>query len=171
VPLTIHVRDLAGLGRRHLGYSDWHEITQRRIDLFAEATGDQQWIHVDPGRAAAGPYGGTIAHGFFTLALAPVLLAEIMRFDGVDIMVNRGLTEVHLRAPVPVGARIRMGAELLSVRPRPRDYVETTVRLTFDSEVDERRQSVAVAELVVLLHAQPSTTDVQAGSHQRRETG
>lgn len=153
MPQIVHVRDVPDLSGRHLGYSDWHEISQRQVDLFAEATWDQQWIHVDPDRAADGPYGGTIAHGFLIVSLAPALLAEIMQFDGVDIMVNRGLGELRLRAPVPVGARVRMGAELLSVRRRPRGYLETLVRLTFDTELGGRSQQAAAADLIVLLHA------------------
>jgi acyl dehydratase len=155
VPQIVHVDDLAGLGPRHLGYSEWHEIGQRQVDLFAEATWDQQWIHVDPVRAADGPYGGTIAHGFLIVSLAPALLAEIMQFAGVDVMVNRGLESLRLQAPVPVGAKVRMGADLVSIRPRPRGYVETLVRLTFDSELDGNVQRAAVADLVVLLHATP----------------
>ena len=153
MPQIVHVRDVPDLSGRHLGYSDWHEISQRQVDLFAEATWDQQWIHVDPDRAADGPSGGTIAHGFLIVSLAPALLAEIMQFDGVDIMVNRGLGELRLRAPVPVGARVRMGAELLSVRRRPRGYLETLVRLTFDTELGGRSRQAAVADLIVLLHA------------------
>jgi acyl dehydratase len=153
VPQTVHVRELFGLAGSHLGHSEWHEITQRQVDLFAEATWDQQWIHVDPARAADGPYGGTIAHGVLVIALAPALLAEILTFDGVDMMINRGLGELTLRSPVPVGARVRMGAELVSVRRRPRGFVETLVRLGFESVVDGHATRAAVADLVVLLHA------------------
>jgi acyl dehydratase len=159
VPQTVHVRDLFDLSGQHLGHSDWHEISQRQVDIFAEATWDQQWIHVDPTRAADGPYGRTIAHGFLIIALAPALLAEILTFDGVDMMINRGLAELKLRSPVPVGARVRMAADLVSVRRRPRGYVETLVRLGFDSEVDGRVERAVVADLIVLLHAidEPST--------------
>jgi acyl dehydratase len=151
VPRIVHVNELFDLAGQHLGHSDWHEITQHQVDLFADATWDHQWIHVDPARAAAGPYGRTIAHGFLIIALAPALLAEILQFDGIDVMVNRGLGELKLRAPVPVGARVRMAADLVSVRRRPRGYVETLVRLGFDSEVDGRRERAVVADLVVLL--------------------
>jgi len=71
---------------RHLGHSDWHEVTQQQIDLFAEATWDHQWIHVDPERAASGPYGGTIAHGFLTISLTPALMAEIWCVEGIDMV-------------------------------------------------------------------------------------
>jgi acyl dehydratase len=149
----VHVDELFDLAGQPLGHSEWHEITQHQVDLFAEATWDHQWIHVDPVRAATGPYGGPIAHGFLIMALAPALLAEILQFDGIDMMINRGLGELKLRAPVPVGARVRMAADLVSVRRRPRGYVETLVRLGFDSETNGRQERAAVADLVVLLHA------------------
>jgi len=155
VPLTVHVRDLPGMSGRHLGYSDWHEITQRQVDQFAEATWDHQWIHVDPERAAGGPYGGTIAHGFLTISLAPALMAEIWRVEGIDVTVNHGLGSLSLRSPVPVGARIRMGAQITATRPRPRGFVEVTFRLTFEcvpAGDDDPVQRVATADLVLLLH-------------------
>jgi acyl dehydratase len=155
VPLTVHVRDLPGMSGRHLGYSAWHEITQRQVDQFAEATWDHQWIHVDPERAADGPYGGTIAHGFLTISLAPALMAEIWRVEGIDVTVNHGLGALSLRSPVPVGAQVRMGAQISATRPRPRGFVEVTFRLTFEcappDQVD-RAQRVATADLVLLLH-------------------
>jgi acyl dehydratase len=99
----------------HLGYSDWLEITQERVDQFAEATGDFQWIHVDPERAQNGPFGGTIAHGYLTLSLASYLLPQIVRYEGFAMAVNYGLDKVRFPAPVRVGARIRAGAELAQV--------------------------------------------------------
>jgi acyl dehydratase len=152
VPLTVHVRDLPTLHGCHLGHSDWHEITQRQVDLFAEATWDRQWIHVDPSRAAAGPYGATIAHGFLTIALAPALMAEIWTVEGVDVNVNRGLSALALRAPVPVGAMIRMGAVLLTSRPRPRGFIDTSFALTFETRLAGCERRVATAELMLLLH-------------------
>jgi acyl dehydratase len=170
-PLTVHIRDLADLDPGHLGHSDWHEITQRQVDLFAEATWDQQWIHVDPERAASGPYGGTIAHGFLIIGLTPALLAEIVRFDGVDMLVNSGLTDVRLRAPVPVGARVRMGAELRQVRARPRDYVEARLGLAFSSVHGNHDRTAATAELVLLLHATSQVdSQLDPASHHRRDT-
>jgi acyl dehydratase len=100
---------------RHLGYSDWLEITQERVDQFAEATGDFQWIHVDPERAKDGPFGGTIAHGYLTLSLASFLLPQIVRYEGFTMAVNYGLGKVRFPSPVRVGARIRAGAELAAV--------------------------------------------------------
>src|SRR6476620_5842310 len=94
----------------HLGYSDYVEITQEQVNLFADATGDHQWIHVDPERAKAGPFGGPIAHGYLTLALVPYFLPTILRVDGISMGVNYGCEKVRFPSPVPVGAKVRMGA-------------------------------------------------------------
>ena len=99
----------------HLGYSDWHTVTQAQISMFAEATGDHQWIHVDPEAAAKGPFGTTIAHGYLTLALIPMLVSQVSRVDGVRMGVNYGLNKVRFPAPVPVGSRVRAGVRLKSV--------------------------------------------------------
>src|SRR3954467_5798661 len=100
---------------RHLGHSDWVTITQERVNAFADATGDHQWIHVDPERATReSPFGGPIAHGSLTLSLGPRPAPEIMRVDGVKMGVNYGAEKVRFPSPVPVGSKLRMGAELLS---------------------------------------------------------
>lgn len=96
----------------HLGYSDWLTIEQHRVDRFAEATGDFQWIHVDQERAAQGPFGGTIAHGYLTISLLPVLMGEVVTFDGLAMAMNYGNNKVRFTAPVRVGSRIRGGFEL-----------------------------------------------------------
>ncbi len=92
---------------QELGVSDWLEVDQKRIDLFADATGDHQWIHVDPERAAEGPFGSTIAHGYLTLSLLPALVPQILRVEGVRMGVNYGTDKVRFPAPVPVGSRLR----------------------------------------------------------------
>src|SRR5947199_380750 len=99
----------------HLGYSDWLEITQDRIDGFADATGDHQWIHVDPERAKDGPFGTTIAHGYLTLALTNLLLPQLLQVPGATMGINYGTDRVRFPAPVPVGSRIRMSSELVDV--------------------------------------------------------
>lgn len=100
----------------HLGYSDWLEVTQERVNQFAEATGDFQWIHVDVERAAKeSPYGGTIAHGYLTMSLSNMLVPTIVRYEGFSLAVNYGADRVRFPAPVPVGARIRAGVELTEV--------------------------------------------------------
>ncbi len=95
-----------------LGRSDLHEITQEAVDKFADATGDHQWIHVDPERAKDGPFGGTIAHGYLTLSLVPVLLPEILEITGFSLVVNYGCEKVRFPSPVRVGSKVRATAVL-----------------------------------------------------------
>lgn len=127
---------------RHVGYSDWMEITQDRIDAFADATGDHQWIHVDPVRAAQGPYGATIAHGYLTLSLLPVLGAEVMEIRGFRMMINYGVDKVRFPAPVPVGSRIRAGIELTSLQRRA-SGVQLGSLVTVEVEGSDRPAVVA----------------------------
>ena len=122
---------------RHLGTSDWLQITQERIDQFADATGDHQWIHVDPERAAAGPFGTTIAHGYLTLSLSNALLPEIVEVQGISMGVNYGVGKVRFPAPVPVGSRIRARAELLAADDVP-GGVQTTVLITVELEGSDK---------------------------------
>lgn len=122
---------------RHLGYSEWLQVDQRRIDLFAEATGDHQWIHVDPERAAAGPFGKTIAHGYLTLSLANLFLPQIMRVENTSMGVNYGCERVRFPAPVPVGSRLRGGGEVLSAE-EVKGGVQVVVRLTIEIEGSDR---------------------------------
>lgn len=121
----------------HLGYSDWRRVTQEEIDLFAEATGDRQWIHVDPEKAAAGPYGKTIAHGYLTLSLVPVLVQQIYRVTGLSMQVNYGSDKLRFPAPVPVDSRIRAGAELIRIDRNDRGG-RATVRVTVEVEASDR---------------------------------
>lgn len=132
----------------HLGYSDWLEIDQKRIDLFAEATGDHQWIHVDPERAKDGPYGKTIAHGYLTLSLLPVLGTQIFSLEDLKMKVNYGSNKVRYPAPVPVGSRIRAGAEFKSLE-RTAKGANLVVGYTIEIEGGER--PALVAETVVVL--------------------
>ena len=111
--------ELKSLVGEHLGYSDYMEITQDRVNQFADATGDHQWIHVDVERAKAGPFGGPIAHGYLTLSLGPVLYPTIVRIEGFSMGVNYGANKVRFPAPVPVGARLRLGVKLLASRTSP----------------------------------------------------
>jgi acyl dehydratase len=102
-----HLADLAVLEGREIGRSDWVVVEQSSIDLFAQATGDAQWIHVDPARAAAGPFGTTVAHGFLTLSLLSQLFAAAVAFEDVRMSLNYGLDRVRFPSPVPVGSRLR----------------------------------------------------------------
>lgn len=121
----------------HLGYSDWRQVTQKEIDLFAEATGDRQWIHVDREKAATGPYGKTIAHGYLTLSLVPILVQQIYRVSGLAMQVNYGSDKLRFPAPVPVDSRIRAGAELVKVE-RDAKGGRATVRVTVEVEGSDR---------------------------------
>jgi len=120
------IEELRALVGTHLGYSDYRTVTQEEVNLFADATGDHQWIHVDPERAATGPFGHTIAHGYFTLSLVPVMLGGIMRIDGVAMGLNYGSNKVRFMSPVPVGSEIRAGATLIAVEDQS-DAVQVTV--------------------------------------------
>ena len=133
----------AAIGQ-HIGYSEWMEITQERVDAFADATGDHQWIHVDPARAAEGPYGTTIAHGYLTLSLLPVLGNQVMDIRGFSMMINYGLGKVRFPAPVPVGSRIRAGVELTSLDRKPSGAQLTTL-VTVEIEGGDRPAVVAEA--------------------------
>ena len=111
--------DLAASVGQEIGVSDWHEIPQSQIDLFAEATGDDQWIHVDPERASQGPYGTTIEHGYLTLSLLAPLMKTTYRIEGAKMAVNYGLNKVRFAAPVRVGSRVRVRVSLASVDEIP----------------------------------------------------
>jgi len=137
------LRQLVG---RELGPTAWREIDQARVDAFAAATDDPQWIHVDPERAAAGPFGTTIAHGFLTLSLVVSMLAEVLAVDGYALTVNYGLNRVRFPAPVPVGRRIRARFRVDSVEEvtgGDQAFVSATV------ESDGGEKPVCVAELVL----------------------
>ncbi len=132
----------------HLGHSDWHVITQEQVDLFAEATGDHQWIHTDPERAASGPFGTTIAHGYLTLSLVPTLVREIYRIESLRMGVNYGSNKVRFPSPVPVGSKIRAGAELLELKRNPQG-AQSTIRVTIEREAGDK--PACIAEIVSVL--------------------
>lgn len=135
-------QELAGSVGSHLGYSDWLEITQERIDAFAEATDDHQWIHVDPEQARAGPFGTTIAHGYLTLSLAVPFVSEILSVGGVSMGVNYGTNRVRFVSPVPVGAKLRAGGTLAAVEDVPGGY-QVSLDLTFEIQGSEKPACVA----------------------------
>jgi len=145
---TMIIEGIDGLKARvgeHLGYSDWVEITQDQVNRFADATGDHQWIHVDVERAKAGPFGGPIAHGYLTLALGPGLLPTVIEVRGISMGVNYGANKIRFPAPVPVGAKLRLGAKLLAVDDVP-GGAQGTIELTF--EVDGAAKPSCVAEVL-----------------------
>ena len=138
---------------RHLGYSDWLPITQDRVDLFADATGDHQWIHVDPERAKSGPFGGPIAHGYLTLSLVNLFLPQIVEVRGISMGVNYGADRVRFPAPVRVGARVRGGAELLKVEETKDGGVQATIRVTV--EVEGGGRPACVVDTISRYYPQP----------------
>jgi len=121
----------------HLGYSAWHTVSQQQIDQFAEATGDHQWIHVDVEKAAKGPYGRTIAHGYLTLSLVPLLAKQIYQVSGLAMGVNYGVDKLRFPAPVLVDSRIRAGAELIALDITG-NRGRATVRFTVEVEGGDR---------------------------------
>ncbi|UNO42930.1 MaoC family dehydratase [Streptomyces sp. MST-110588] len=126
----------------NLGTSDWLEIDQKRIDLFADATGDHQWIHVDQEAAAAGPFGSTIAHGYLTLSLLPALVPRLMRVDNVKMGINYGVNKVRFPAPVPVGSRVRATATIADVTEVP-GGVQLATTVTVEREGGDKPVCVA----------------------------
>ena len=145
-PVT-HIATLASLAQRvgqELGVSDWISVDQTMIDDFARATGDHQWIHVDPVRAAAGPFGCTIAHGFLTLSLLPRLAEAALQIDDVRMGLNYGLNRVRFPAPVPVGSRLRGRLKLLACDALP-DGAQITMEVRIEREGSDKPVCVAQA--------------------------
>ncbi len=141
------IEGLQALVGQPLGQSDWFLVTQERVNSFAEGTGDHQWIHCDPERAAReSPYGTTVAHGFFTLSLSPVLAQQIYSVKGLKLVLNYGLNRVRFPGPVKVGSRVRMRCELLEAKVTPHG-VQVTTKNAFEVEGEEK--PVCVAESVV----------------------
>ncbi|TQS28340.1 MaoC family dehydratase [Microbispora sp. KK1-11] len=137
------IRALAG---KDLGHSGWLEIGQERVNTFADATDDHQWIHVDPVRAADGPFGGPIAHGYLTLSLVIPLFNELLDIQGVKMSVNYGLEKVRFPSPVKVGSRIRLAAAVVSVEDVPGDGVQ--MLLDFTVETDGSAKPACVARVI-----------------------
>ncbi|MEV4456995.1 MaoC family dehydratase [Microbispora sp. NPDC049633] len=142
-----NLAELKAAKGEHLGYSDWREIGQERVDLFADATDDHQWIHVDPERAKDGPFGGTIGHGYLTLSLLPSLVSELYQVGGLRMAINYGLNKVRFPRPVPVGSRVRAGAEIADVKGTPSG---TLVNLRVTIEVEGVDRPACVADTLTL---------------------
>jgi acyl dehydratase len=141
------VTDLAAVAGQEIGQSDWVTITQEDVNLFADATGDHQWIHVDPERAAQGPFGGTIAHGFMTLSLLPRLQHQIYTVKGIKLAINYGLNKVRFPAPVPVGSKVRAKSSLVDVDDLGNGAVQATVSTIV--EIQGSPKPACVAESIV----------------------
>jgi acyl dehydratase len=141
--IDIDVRTLAGRIGQEIAVSDWLEVTQARIDQFADATGDHQWIHVDPARAAVElPSKSTIAHGFLTLSLISTLIRESIRFTGLRMAINYGLNRVRFVSPVPAGSRIRALITLLAVDPVAEGF-QVTWQVTIERDGGDKPACVA----------------------------
>jgi len=138
--------ELRALAGTDLGHTDWLEITQDRVDTFADATDDHQWIHVDPERAATGPFGGTIAHGYLTLSLIIPLFNQLLEISGVSMSLNYGLERVRFPSPVRVGAKIRLRGTVDSVEPVAGNGVQ--MQLTFTVEIEGASKPACVAQAV-----------------------
>jgi acyl dehydratase len=132
-----------------LGTSEWHDVSQEDIDAFADVTGDHQWIHVDPERAKDTPVGGTIAHGYYTLSLAPMFTEQVLSLDGFAFAINYGLNKVRFPAPLPIGSRVRMTAKLANLEDVP-GGAQMTLELTFERDGGEK--PVCVAETLTRVY-------------------
>jgi acyl dehydratase len=133
----------------HIGSSEWHTITQQRIQAFADATDDHQWIHLDAERAATGPFGTTVAHGFLTLSLIPMLVREVYRVEQARMVVNYGLNRVRFPAPLPSGSDVRADVELLNVAEHD-GRVQVTSRVTVN--IRDAEKPCCVAETLTLVY-------------------
>jgi acyl dehydratase len=142
---TVTVADLPTLQTVVLGPGPWHEVSQQQISQFADATGDHQWIHVDPERAAAGPFGRTIAHGYLTLSLIPVLLVELLQVHDAVRAINYGLDKARFPAPVPVGSRVRLTAVVEKVESVSSGF---QVVLAATVECDTATKPACVAQVI-----------------------
>jgi acyl dehydratase len=151
--MTIAMSGLGELRARagqHLGYTGWLQVDQDRINTFADATDDHQWIHVDVERARSGPFGGPVAHGYLTLSLLIPLWSELVQMHGITMAVNYGLNKVRFPAPVPAGSKIRLGASLAAIRDVP-GGVEALIDAVIES--DASAKPVCVAQAVLRYYA------------------
>ena len=150
-PITVDgIEGVKSLIGQELGPTDWVEITQEMVNQFADATGDHQWIHVDTGKAAAGPFGTTIAHGFLSLSLFPALTPEIYLIEGVKMGINYGTNKVRFPSPLPVGSKVRAGATLMSVEQTKDGGYQVTNEVTLEREGGEK--PICVAQTVARLY-------------------
>lgn len=139
------IDELKSMVGEHLGYSDYMTIDQQRVNLFADATGDHQWIHIDVERAKSGPFGGPIAHGYLTLSLGPVLIPQVFSVGGIVMGVNYGANKIRFVSPVPVGSRLRAGVKVLAV-----DDTAGGARVTLETtfECEGASKPACIAEII-----------------------
>lgn len=150
--LTLTIDELEHAGERELGTSSWHTVTQEQINMFADATGDHQWIHVDPERAADGPFGTTVAHGYLTLSMLPMWIAEIVSISDATMGLNYGTEKIRFTNPVPVGSRVRVHAKLLKTERRgPSVLWNVGVQV----EIEGKDKPALVGEVVYMVAGAP----------------
>ena len=151
-PTTLTIDELEGSGERELGTSPWHDITQEQVHKFADATGDHQWIHVDPERAAAGPFGSTVAHGYLTLSMLPMLLAEVVTVSDAALGLNYGTEKIRFTSPVPVGSRVRLHARLVKTQRRGPSVIWN---VGVEVEIEGKEKPALVGEVVYMAAGAP----------------
>ena len=139
--------DLLDLVGQNLGTTEWIKVTQQQVDLFADATGDRQWIHTDAERAAKGPFKGTIAHGYLTLSLAPIVIGQVLQIRELTAALNYGLNKVRFPAPVRVGSQIRATVTVMHAQQKT-SGVQAVFTLTY--EIDGEKRPACVADVIVL---------------------
>ena len=148
MPVEMTLAELEASDERDLGVSEWRTIDQKHIDLFADATGDHQWIHVNPEMAAQGPFGTTVAHGYLSLSLLPALLSEVMTLTDAKMGVNYGTDKIRFTAPVPVGSKVRAKARLLNSERRGDGIL---YKVGVEVEIDGRDKPALVGEVLYLV--------------------
>jgi acyl dehydratase len=149
---TLTIDELEKSGERELGESSWHDITQEQVNTFADATGDHQWIHIDPERAAEGPFGTTVAHGYLTLSMLPMLLSEVVSVSDAVMGVNYGTEKVRFTSPVPVGSRVRLKAKLVKTQRRGPSVIWT---VGVEVEIEGKEKPALVGEVVYMAAGAP----------------
>ena len=149
---TLTIDELEQSGERELGTSSWHDITQEQVNPFADATGDHQWIHVDPERAADGPFGTTVAHGYLTLSMLPMLLSEVVSVSDAVMGLNYGTEKVRFTSPVPVGSRVRMNAKLVKTQRRGPSVIWY---VGVEIEIEGKEKPALVGEVVYMAAGAP----------------
>ncbi len=145
---TLTIADLESAEERELGVSEWHTVEQKHIELFADATGDHQWIHVDPEMAKQGPFGTTVAHGYLSLSLLPKLLGEVMSVTDAKMGVNYGTDKVRFTSPVPSGSRVRVKAKLMNSQ-RKGDGI--LYKVGVEMEIEGQEKPAMVGEVLYLV--------------------
>ena len=145
---TLNIDELEATTDRDLGTSSWYEIDQSKIDMFAEATGDHQWIHVDPDMAAQGPFGTTIAHGYLTLSMLVLMLSEVLQVEGARMGINYGVEKIRFTSPVPVGSRVRVHGKLLNAEKRGEGVL---YRVGVQVEIEGAEKPALVGEVLYLV--------------------